>query len=295
MRCRTILLSSLKKASSTSSAVNFAGSPAVERSDRGLLDLRQLRVAGHLLGEIVGLRDGSFRLAAKRLGELGILGSGGPGPARLAGLGDQFLDGADGGLHLLMAEHDRAEHHFLGQARGLRLHHQHRMLGAGDDQVQLRIGERLGGRVEDVGAVLVADARSTNRPIERQAREAHGGRGADQRGDVRIDLRIERDDGGHHLHVVVEAIREQRADRAVDQARGEGLLLRRPALALEEPARDAPGGVGLLDVIHREREEVPARGGGRLGAGGDEHDGLAHGDAHRAFCLAGHLARLDRY
>ena len=39
-----------------------------------------------------------------------------------------------------------AEHHLLRQALGLGLDHEHRVLGAGDHQVQLRFGELLGGR-----------------------------------------------------------------------------------------------------------------------------------------------------
>ena len=46
----------------------------------------------------------------------------------------------DGDLHLLVAEHHGAEHDLLGQALGLRLDHQHGVLGAGDHQVELRLG-----------------------------------------------------------------------------------------------------------------------------------------------------------
>ena len=48
---------------------------------------------------------------------------------------------------------DRAEHHFLGQLLRLRFDHQHRVLGAGHDQVELRSFELGGGRVEHVLAV----------------------------------------------------------------------------------------------------------------------------------------------
>ena len=65
--------------------------------------------------------------------------------------------------------------------------------------------------------------------------------------------------GRDDLHFVEEALGEQRADRAVDQARGQRLLLGRAAFALEEAAGDAARGVGLLDVVDREREEVLAR------------------------------------
>src|SRR3546814_9552753 len=62
-----------------------------------------------------------------------------------------------------------------------------------------------------------------------------------------------------HLRLVLVALREQRADRPVDEAGDQGLLLRRPALALEEAARDLPRGEGLLLVVHGEREEIGTR------------------------------------
>jgi hypothetical protein len=78
-----------------------------------------------------------------------------------------------------------------------------------------------------------------------------------------------------HVHFVEEAFREQRTDRAVDQARGQGFMLAGLGFALEEAAGNLAGGVGLLDVVHREREEVLA---GLRALGG--HDGGQH---HRAF------------
>ena len=140
-----------------------------------------------------------------------------------------------------------------------------RVLRAGHDQVQLRLGELLGGGIEQVLAVLPADAGRADRAVERNAGEGERRGGAEERGDVRIDIRIHRQHGRDHLHFVVEAVREQRPDRAVDEARGQRLLLGRPAFTLEEAARDASRGVGLLDVVDGEGEEIAARGGGRLG------------------------------
>jgi hypothetical protein len=89
-------------------------------------------------------------------------------------------------------------------------------------------------------------------------------------------------------------LREQRAQRAVDQARGERLELARAAFTLEEAARDLAGGVGLLDVVDGQREEVLAR----LGLGLGHHGGKDHGvldvDEHRAAGLASDLAGLQR-
>src|SRR3546814_17174140 len=62
-----------------------------------------------------------------------------------------------------------------------------------------------------------------------------------------------------HLRLVLVALREQRADRPVDEAGDQGLLLRSPALALEEAARDLPRGEGLPLVVHGEREDIGTR------------------------------------
>jgi hypothetical protein len=86
----------------------------------------------------------------------------------------------------------------------------------------------------------VAHARGADRALERDARERDRGRGADHRGDVGIDFGVDREHGRDDLHFVVEAVREERAQRPVDEARGEDLLLRRTALALEEAAGMLP-------------------------------------------------------
>src|SRR3712207_7796036 len=49
------------------------------------------------------------------------------------------------------------------------------------------------------------------------------------------------------LDLVAQALDERRAQRAVDEAAGEDRLRRRAALAAEERAGDAPGGVHPLD------------------------------------------------
>ena len=78
------------------------------------------------------------------------------------------------------------------------------------------------------------------------------------RDDVGIVLEVVRQHGDDDLGLVAPALDEERADRAVDQAGDQGLLLGRTAFALEVAARDAAGGVGALLVVHGEREEVDA-------------------------------------
>ena len=217
-----------------------------------------------------------------------------PVPRRLAGLGGQLGDRADRGLHLLMTEHHGAEHHVLGQQLGFGFHHQHRTGGTGDDQVEvgsLQLGLR---GVQQVLAVGVTDAGGADRALERDAGQAQRGGGAEQGHDVAVHFRVQRDDLGDDLHFVLEVIREQRAHRAIDQARGQRLLLGRTAFALEEAAGNAAGGIELLDVVDGEREEILAFLLLGRGDGGDQHHGAAHAGHDRTGCLAGNFARLQR-
>ena len=64
-------------------------------------------------------------------------------------------------------------------------------------------------------------------------------RGAVDGEDVGIVLAVGREAEGDDLGLGVVAFGEQGAQRAVDQAGGDDLLLGRPPLALEEAARDA--------------------------------------------------------
>ena len=231
-------------------------------------------------------------------GDLGdhrvVLRRGLPVPQRLAARFDQLVDHADGRLLLLVAEHDGAQHHFLGQLVRFRFHHQHGGFGARDDEVQRRRRELGLGRIEHVLAVDIADARGADRAVERNAREHERRRGADHRRNVRIDLRIDRHDGGDDLHFVVEAVREQRPDRAIDEPRGQRLLFRRAPFALEEAAGNLAGGVGLFLVVDGQRKEVLAGLGFLPGHRGDEHDGVVEARQHRAAGLAGDLAGFER-
>ena len=72
-------------------------------------------------------------------GERFVLGRRLPVPQRLADGVGQFVDRLDHGLHLLVAEHHRTQHHFLRQFLRFRFDHQHGVFGAGDHQIQLGI------------------------------------------------------------------------------------------------------------------------------------------------------------
>ena len=217
-----------------------------------------------------------------------------PIPQGLARLLDQLVDRFDHRLHLLVPEDDRAQHDFFRQLVRFGLDHQHRGFRARDDEIELRARELGLGRIQHVRAVDVANACRADRTVERNPRQRDRRRSPDQRRDIRIDFRIHRHDGRDDLHVVIEAIGEQRSERTVDETRGQRLLFRRPPFAAEESAGNLARGVGLFLVVDRQREKVLARlrllGGDR----GDQHDAVVQAHHHRTAGLAGDLAGFER-
>ena len=167
------------------------------------------------------------------------------------------------------------------------------VFGADDDQVEVGDVALAVGRVEDDLAVDQADAHRADGVVERDLGEDERRRGAVDRQDVGIVLAVGREDEGDDLRLAGVAGGEERAQRPVDQARGDGLLLGGASLALEEAARDPARRVGVLAVVDGQRQEV-ARHGARLHAGGGEDDGVAEADDARAVGLLGDVAGLER-
>ena len=96
----------------------------------------------------------------------------------LRGLFGELDDGLDHRLEVPVAEHHRAEHDLFGQLLGFQLHHQHGVLGAGDDEVELALLHLVDGRVEHVFVVDEADARAADRAHEGRAGQRERGRRA---------------------------------------------------------------------------------------------------------------------
>jgi hypothetical protein len=173
------------------------------------------------------------------------------------------------------------------------LDHQHGGFGAGDDEVELAVLELAQGRAQHVLAVDVTDAGGADRAVERHAGNRQRSGGADHRRDVGIDFRVQRHHRGDDLDFVVEAIREQRADRTVDQAGGQRLLFGGTPFALEEAAGDTAGSVGLFLVIDGQREEILTGLGILGGDNGHQHHRFFHRNQHGAAGLAGNFAGFD--
>ena len=192
-----------------------------------------------------------------------------------------------------MAEHHGAQHDVLGELLGFRFHHQHGVVGAGDDEVELAFGHLFELRVEHVFVVDEADACGADRTHERRARQRQRRRGGNQRQNVGIVFEIVRQRGDDHLRLTAPALGEQRPDRAVDEPRDQCFLFGRAAFTLEIAAGNAARGVVLFLVVDGERQEIDAftRAFGRDGGG--EHGGLAVGGEHGAVGLTRHSAGLE--
>ena len=192
-----------------------------------------------------------------------------------------------------MREVEGLEDLVLGDLVSPGLHHRERLARADDDEVERRRVELLERRVHDERVVDTPDADGADRAEERQRRDHERRGGAVDAEDVVRRDEVRRENRADHLHLVAEALRPERPDRAVDHPRGERRPLGRAAFPLEEAARDLPGGVHLLLDVDREREEVGVR--PRVGAsdGGREDHRLARADEDGPVGLLGELARLE--
>ena len=170
----------------------------------------------------------------------------------LGGVLGQFDDRVDHRLDSGVTEHDALEHLVFAQFLDFGFDHHDRVAGGGDDEIHPGLLHLVQRRVEDVFAVDHADAHAADRAHEGSAGQHEGGGSGDQGDDVGIVLEVMGEDGADDLHFVLEALDEQRPDRTVDQARGQGLFLRRRAFAAREAAGDLAGGVEFFLVVHGE-------------------------------------------
>ena len=226
-------------------------------------------------GLVLGV-DGGGHLGLGQLADLlddarVVLGLG-PGDLRLlVRLVDDLLLEADELLDPLLRHLEGLEHLGLGDLERAALDHDDRVGGAAHDQVEGGELELLEGRVEDPVPFDPAHAHRRQRAVPRHRREAERGRGGDDAENVGVVLLVGRQHGDEDLHFVLEPLREERPDRPVDQARGQDLVVRGPALALEEPAGDLARGVGLLAIFDGEGEEREGGDVGGYGDGGQHH------------------------
>ena len=189
-----------------------------------------------------------------------------------------------------------------------------------DERPRVLAGARLDHRNRDVailnhaardhdledGALTLAPARERD-PLAVDESQAHAADGARERqaGDERRrGRRVQRDhvvrivgiDGEHrlhNLHLIAQGVREERAQRAVDDAARENGLRARTAFAAEERARDLARGVHLLFHVDGQREEIVILLRAAAGGRGRQHHGVVvEIGGHRTISLLCEAARL---
>ncbi len=215
------------------------------------------------------------------------------------GIFGQINDQVDHRLDAVMGEFHRAKHFFFGQLIGFRFHHHHGVFGACHNQIETLLGvvaqlvHVFDFGVEDVFAIDKTDAGAGDRTHERRARNGQSRRSRDHRNHIRVVDQIVAQHGAHHQNFVLEARNKQRADRTVDQTRGQRLFFRRTRFAFEETAGHFTRGIVFLLVVNRQREEVLPRF-LLLGERYVGHDrGLAQCGDDGAVGLTGNLARFQ--
>ena len=171
--------------------------------------------------------------------------------------------------------------------------HDDRVRRTGHDEVEVgEIALRV-GRIDDDLAVDVADAHGGDRIREGNLGDHQRRRGGVDGEDVGIVLAVGGENEGDDLRLLPVALRERRAQGTVDQTAGEDFFLGRTSFALEEAARDASAGVGVLLVVDGERHEV-AEDDAFFVAGGGEDDRVAVADHAGAVGLTCDRTGLER-
>ena len=205
------------------------------------------------------------------------LGDGGPLPRHLLGaarlrhqlflIADQLTDAA-------LRDRERLDDVLLADLERTTLDHHDRIVRTGNDELHVAVLELLQRRIEHPVALNPADADGGDGTTPRRPTRSERVRRRGEREHVGLVLLISRDDVAEHLHFVLEAFREERADGAVDDPAAQDLVVARAALTLDEAAGDLARGVRLFLVFDREREE------------GERTLGLAHRDGRQNHRIA---------
>ena len=210
-----------------------------------------------------------------------------------AAQGDEFVLGLDEGHDLGAAPVKGVDDHVLGHDVGLAFDHGEGGAARGEDNVDVALFAFGDGGVENELAVDAAHAGADDRSVEGQRGEADGGGSACHGQNVGVVFLVSGDDRGQNLHVLLQALGEERTNRAVDEAGDEGLTLGGTSdLAAEIAAGNAAGCVHALGVFDGEGEEALV-GFQSGGADGNEDNGAAALQADGAVGLIGDAAVLE--
>ena len=245
---------------------------------------------GHVVGTLVhAFQNALFQLFV--LVVLGVVAGGRVGGA--AHGGGQILLQLALGLNGFVAKGNGGHHFFLAHFLHGTFHHGHRVGGSAHHQVHVGAGQvgSLGVNLE-----LPVDARHAhfgNRAGKRDVGNRQGGRGGQRGQRVGLHFFIGRDEGNHHLHLVVVVFGEHRPQDAVDEAANQDFVVAQAAFAALKRARNLAGRAEFLLVVHRQRQKIDTVALAR----GRHHRGEQHGvaEAHHNGAVGefGQLAGFD--
>ena len=211
----------------------------------------------------------------------------------LANFRDEFLLRGDDRLDGFLGELQRGAEVGFGDFLGRAFIHDDVFFVTNIDEVEIALGLLSVRGVRDKLAADATDAGRAQRASPRNVGNHQRGARADDAQNIGVVLAVRAEEHGLDLHLVIPALRKERADRTVGEAAGEDFLFRRPAFALKIAAGKLACGSGLLAVVNGEREEVLAFLGLGRGHGGHDDDGIAHLDGHGAVGLLGQFAGFN--
>ena len=199
---------------------------------------------------------------------------------------DEFHDFLVG----FVTEHNAVKHHIVGHFVCARFNHGDQGVGRSHGHGHLRFLTLFGGGIDDIFAVHQADGNAAYRAVPRDFGNADGNRNTDHGGDFGRAVGVNGHHRCHHADIVAHVLGEQRANGAVNHARGKRSLFARSAFTALERTGDSAHGIEFFLKIHGKREEIHAltRFGGHCG--GAKHFGLAVADKTGAARKLRHFA-----
>jgi hypothetical protein len=205
-----------------------------------------------------------------------------------------FVDQIDDGAQLLARDFHRFQHFGFCELACGSFNHDGFVRGTGNDQVEIaKIGFCVAW-LDDEFSFYAADADSGDRAMPWDVGDSERAGGTDQAWDVGVIGSVMGKDGRDDGDFIVEMIRKEGADSAVDEAAGENGFVGGAAFTLDEArAFDAAGGVHALLVIDHEREVAHVFF-SFTENGGTQNDRVAVADGTGAIGLFGELADADR-
>ena len=175
---------------------------------------------------------------------------------RYADLGQERFLPFNDFLDFIMSEHDGIEDVSFRNLFGTAFYHEDGVLCAGNANVHVAGFGLFYCRVANEFAVNAADADTGDRAGKGNVGHAQGNGSADHGSDFRSIVVVYAEIISDDVYVVAVCFREERTDRAVDEAGKECSRFRRFAFPFDKAAGDLPYGVHFFFIIDSQGEEI---------------------------------------